>query len=914
MGIQMDDLLSEFLTETAESLDTIDTELVRFESQPNDKATLNNIFRLVHTIKGTCGFLGLPRLEAVAHAGETLLGKFRDGALEVTPAAVTLVLESIDHIKELLDHLEAEGAEPEGDDEELIGRLEHAAEGGLSDAAPQAETSETVVDLHADVEHDEDDADEDDDNDLHAIPEGVDPDRWDPALGRELRPGEVSLADLEAAFQNTEGPEDVSASPAKQETSSPQAPAAEAAAPVEKTSLSSQSIRVNVDVLEDLMTMVSELVLTRNQLMQMVRALEDSEFKTPLQRLSNITAELQEGVMKTRMQPIGSAWKKLPRIVRDANQDLGKKIDLVMEGETTELDRQVLELIKDPLTHMIRNSCDHGVEGPEDRVASGKPENGTILLRAYHEGGHIIIEVSDDGAGLNTDRIRAKAIEKGVVDAAEAYAMTESQVHRLIFAPGFSTAAKVTNISGRGVGMDVVKTNIELIGGAIDLRAKRGEGTTFLIKIPLTLAIISALIVGAGEERFALPQLSVLELVRTGLDREHRVETISDTQVLRLRDRLLPLVALSDVLSLERQSGDTIVDEEGNAFVVVMQVGDTRFGLVVDEVFDTEEIVVKPLAKALGGIPQYSGATILGDGAVILILDPNGVAREVSEMDSAAQAAARAEAEAAAKDDRMSLLLFRAGGEEPMACPLSLVTRLEELAVGDFERSTSGTVVQYRGRLMPVVHAAGDHMLATEGKQPILVFNQGDTVIGVAVDEILDIVHEKMDIELSDLTPGVLGTAVLKGRATQVVDVAYHLSNADGEWASAVTADPSTKKRNRVLLVEKHPFFRNMLSPLLQAAGYEVVEASDDDQAIELLEADGSLDAILADVDGSASGATRLADAISSNSHLIDAPCFGLSARSDVESTSFGMSLPKSDRQGLLMALEHALKARGDAA
>lgn len=907
----MDDLLSEFLTETAESLETIDTELVRFESQPNDKATLNNIFRLVHTIKGTCGFLGLPRLEAVAHAGETLLGKFRDGALEVTPAAVTLVLESIDHIKDLLGHLEAEGAEPEGEDTELIGRLEHAAEGGLASAATVApDAVAPAPELPAEIEDEEEDTDE--------IPEGVDPERWDPALGRELRPGEVSLAELEAAFQSAEAPADMEPSPAAVEPASPSSAAAsmgaDAGAPMEKASLSNQSIRVSVDVLEDLMTMVSELVLTRNQLMQMVRALEDSEFKTPLQRLSNITAELQEGVMKTRMQPIGSAWKKLPRIVRDANQDLGKKIDLVMEGESTELDRQVLELIKDPLTHMIRNSCDHGVECPEDRVAAGKPENGTIQLRAYHEGGHIIIEVADDGAGLNTDRIRAKAIEKGVIEPMEAQAMTEQQIHRLIFAPGFSTASKITNISGRGVGMDVVKTNIELIGGAIDLRAKRGEGTTFIIKIPLTLAIISALIVGVGEERFALPQLSVIELVRTGKDREHRVELISDTQVLRLRDRLLPLVGLSDVLSLEENSREPVVDDDGHAFVVVMQVGDTRFGLVVDEVFDTEEIVVKPLAKALGGIPQYSGATILGDGAVILILDPNGVAREVAGMDSAAHAAARAEAEAAAMDDKMSLLLFRAGGDEPMACPLSLVTRLEELDARTFERSTSGVVVQYRGRLMPVVHAAGDHMLMTEGKQPILVFNQGDTVIGVAVDQILDIVHEKMEIELSDLTPGVLGTAVLKGKATQVVDVGYHLSNANGDWASAVSTPLGGKKRRRVLLVEKHPFFRNMLSPLLKAAGYEVVEANDDDEAVEWLESTSVFDAVLADIDSSNNAPNRLAEAIAANSRLMDAPRFGLSARSDAEPTSLGVSLSKSDRQGLLMALEHALKARGDAA
>jgi two-component system chemotaxis sensor kinase CheA len=898
----MDDLLSEFLTETAESLDTIDTELVRFESQPNDKDTLNNIFRLVHTIKGTCGFLGLPRLEAVAHAGETLLGKFRDGALPVTPSAVTLVLESIDQIKWLLEQLEASGEEPAGNDEEIIARLVDAANGGLAEgaAAPaEAPTAEVAVDVD-----DEADTDEEDPN---APPPGIDPANWDADLGRELRPGEVSLADLEAAFNSAEGPEEIQNAkpPEKME-----APAAKASGGVEKASLANQTIRVGVDVLEDLMTMVSELVLTRNQLMQMVRGLDDSEFKAPLQRLSAITAELQEGVMKTRMQPIGTAWKKLPRIVRDASHDLSKKIDLVMDGEATELDRQVLELIKDPLTHMIRNSCDHGVETPEERKASGKPETGTIQLRAYHEGGHIIIEVADDGAGLKTERIRQKAIEKGVVDAAEAHNMTDNQVHRLIFAPGFSTAAKVTNISGRGVGMDVVKTNIELIGGAIDLRAKAGEGTTFFIKIPLTLAIISALIVGVGEERFALPQLSVLELVRTGNDRDQRVERISNTQVLRLRDHLLPLVTLSEILGLDDTATQAKIDATGNAFVVVMQVGDTRFGLVVDEVFDTEEIVVKPLTNMLSGLRQYSGATILGDGEVIMILDPNGVAKEGSAIEGAPQAEAAAEATSSVNDDKMSLLLFRAGGEEPMACPLSLVTRLEDLDADTFERSQSRMVVQYRGKLMPLVHAAGSHLIKTEGKQPILVFNQGETVIGVAVDEILDIVHESVNFELSEMTPGVLGAAILKGKTTQVIDVAHYLNEAQRDWAMTATTEKSSKS---VLLVETHPFFQNMLSPLLKAAGYDVTLASSEDQAVDLMRSEKEFDAVLADIDANGS-IERLAEAIDGNSSLMSAPRFGLSNREDAEPTELGMSIPKADRHALLMALDTALKARGDAA
>jgi two-component system chemotaxis sensor kinase CheA len=868
----MDDLLSEFLTETAESLDVVDVELVRFESDPGDKATLNNIFRLVHTIKGTCGFIGLPRLESLAHAGETLLGKFRDGALPVTAASVSLVLASIDRIKSLLAHLAAEQVEPAGDDRDLIGQLELAAEGGaVAVAAPPPPKPEPVV---------------------VAEPPADGEGRWDADQGRYLRPGEVSLADLEAAFLAADGP--VEAAPAREvKPAAFAAPAAAEQDDEKKGGIGANSIRVNVNVLESLMTMVSELVLTRNQLMQMLRTSHDSEFKAPLQRLSGITAELQDAVMKTRMQPIGSAWKKLPRIVRDASQDLGKKIDLVMEGEATELDRQVLELIRDPLTHMIRNSCDHGVEKPADRVAVGKPEMGTIRLHAYHEGGHIIVEQTDDGAGLNTERIRRKAIEKGVIDGTEAMAMTDAQVHRLIFAPGFSTAEKVTSISGRGVGMDVVKTNVELIGGAIDLRSRQGAGTTFVIKIPLTLAIISALIVGVGEHRFALPQLSVLELVRTGKRCEHKVELINASRVLRLRDRLLPLVSLADVLNLIVEP----FDPDRLASIVVMQVGETRFGLIVDEVFDTEEIVVKPLAKRLGAMSEYSGATILGDGAVIMILDPNGVSRSVASIDRSVDRLLEEQAKAAAASApaaaRTSMLLYAAGGEQPRACPLSLITRLEELDASKFEPTARGLVVQYRGKLMPLASAGG--AIKRTGKQPVLVFSQGESVIGLAVDRILDIVEDVLDIQIGDAAPGVLGTAVLKSVSTEVIDLGWFLGQADPGWAAAAAQIEKQRGRKRVLLIEGHPFFRNLLAPVVSAAGYDVTIAASAEEARARLESGATFDVVLADADSG--GQTDVAGC-----NVVP-----MSSRTDTE------AVPKSDRQALLDAIARAIRM-GEAA
>src|SRR3954452_4882071 len=601
----MDDLLREFLTETSESLDTVDNQLVKFEQEPNNAKILDNIFRLVHTIKGTCGFLGLPRLEALAHAGETLMGKFRDG-MPVTGQAVTVILSSIDRIKEILAGLEATEAEPEGTDRDLIDKLEAMVEQGMAAmaagaAAAVAEAPPLVPDAPVAVEA--------------APSSGV---LADQSLERPLRPGEVSLDELERAFRETAI--EVPAPVAKAEVKAEPQPAAEAPVPVAKeaakdvakeaakdakapkdkavpkksiadegaaegASIANQSIRVNVDTLEHLMTMVSELVLTRNQLLEISRRNEDTEFKVPLQRLSNVTAELQEGVMKTRMQPIGNAWQKLPRIVRDLSGELGKQIELEMHGADTELDRQVLDLIKDPLTHMVRNSADHGLETPEQRRAAKKPEKGTIRLSAYHEGGHIIIEISDDGRGLNTAKIKQKALDLGLATEAELEKMPEAQVHKFIFAAGFSTAAMVTSVSGRGVGMDVVRNNIDQIGGTVDVKSAPGVGSSFTIKIPLTLAIVSALIVEAGGDRYAVPQLSVVELVRAQTNSEHRIERIKDTPVLRLRNKLLPLIHLKKLLKLD-DGADTSPE---NGFIVVTQVGNQTFGIVVDGVFHTEE-------------------------------------------------------------------------------------------------------------------------------------------------------------------------------------------------------------------------------------------------------------------------------------------------------------------------------------
>ena len=919
----MDDLLSEFLTETVESLDVVDVELVKFEKDPNNQDILGNIFRLVHTIKGTCGFLGLPRLEALAHAGETLMGKYRDGA-PVTTEGVTIILKSLDAIKDILAELAESEVEPKGNDDVLIEQL-HT----LSEGKTLAEANEVVASAPSKVEAAAAPISDGERDDSSAIK----------IVERELKPGEVTLDDLEAAFNSAPGPDDeVEAAPEPEVAAAPEpTPApkvAEEGNAKRDKALQPQSIRVNVDTLEQLMTMVSELVLTRNQLLEILRRQDDNEFKVPLQRLSNVTAELQEGVMKTRMQPIGNAWQKLPRIIRDLSNDLDKKIDLEMIGAETELDRQVLEMIKDPLTHMVRNSADHGLETTAERIKAGKSEVGKVKLSAYHEGGHIIIEISDDGRGLNTAKIKEKILKNELVTEDELSQMTENQIHKFVFAAGFSTADVVTSVSGRGVGMDVVRTNIELIGGNVDLVSIAGKGSTFKIKIPLTLAIVSALIVGIDNHRYAIPQLAVVELVRAHGDSEHRIEKINNSRVLRLRNKLLPLVRLSDILDVEAPAPVEQKDEDGNVipiddsldengFIVVIQVGPQTFGIVVDKVYDTEEIVVKPKSSLLRNIDMFSGNTILGDGSVIMIIDPNGMANQISNDvggDSSEEDAAEQLKKDKYSNQTTSLLLFKAGTDEPKAVPLSLVTRLEEINVADIEPSAGRDLVQYRGQLMPLLYMEGHHEMKESGRQPVLVFSDDDRSMGLVVDEILDIIDTNLNIEINVPQPGVLGSALIRGQATEIMDVGYYLPQAFDDWFERREQGDSFRQK-RLLLVDDSSFFRNMLSPVLSAAGYDVVTAVDPIEALKLLRGDpDQFDIVVSDIEMPNMDGFEFAETLNKDDKLKQLPIVALSSHISPGAIERGREVgfydyvAKFDREGLVTALKETLETEGEAA
>ncbi|MFZ4166070.1 hybrid sensor histidine kinase/response regulator [Brevundimonas sp. NPDC058933] len=900
----VDDVINEFVAEAREGIEAVDAKLVRFEQTPDDPELLGDIFRLIHSLKGGSGFLGLMRLQTVTHAAENVLGLYRDGTLAVDASSVSVILHAVDVVRTVIEGLADTGVEPEGDDTALIGRLDriYAGEGASASTAAKRPLLERVG-----GEATLDAACEGALAMLVSAPEtgglfaGIDLDRlqaeWRGVLCDTARataaPGALQRA-LAETFGEAMGPHEPTFVQALRQNLLELEAEAEAvedllaaapSAPVEaepvrgdradraasEPAKGPQTIRVGVDTLEGLMTMVSELVLIRNQLIQTLRDQPETPFAGPLHRLNQVTSELQEGVMTTRMQPISGAWAKLPRLVRDLASDLGKRIDLIMTGEDTELDRQVMELIRDPLTHMIRNAADHGLETPEQRRAAGKPEMGRIILSARHEGGAILIEMADDGRGLPAARIRAKALDVGLITPAQAAAMTDAEARQLIFLPGFSTASEVTAVSGRGVGMDVVRTNIEAIGGAIELTSVEGQGTRFTIRIPLTLSIIAGLVVECCGERFAMPQASIIELVSANGTAGRRIEQINGAEVLRLRDRLLPLVSLGTLLGLEAPEGP-----RGEACIVVARVGAFTFGVIVDRVFDTEEIVVKPTASILRHLKLYSGATILGDGSVIMILDFKGMAVEAG-AGALLNGGDEAIIEAPVSDDRSeSLLVFRAPDDALKAAPLAGVARIEELEPSALEWADGRSLIQYRGQLMPVLCADGSSLSERpSAKRPLLVFSRGERSLGLMAEEIVDIVEAAATAELVGSSTGVTGSIVVAGRATELIDVDFYWRRCDGLTEPRVEVAPP-RAAKRLLVVDESPFVRMLLGPLLAQAGYEVEVARDAEAALVLHDAGAAFDLILADTSHAGPAARRMAVAFGRASAWHTTPLLGL--------------------------------------
>ncbi len=876
----MEELVAEFVAESQEGLVRVEQELIRLEERPEEMdACVGELFRVMHTIKGTCGFLGFARLERLAHAAENVLGAMRDGSLRAAPDVISTLLRATDACRRLVDAIAQDGKEPEGEDRALIEELEAclarpgaaAAEGEPAKAAAQedrrpVETAETPP------------AEE-------GASEPGDPDR--PAAATGGLNGDEAKETASGAKQGSD------VQPDSDGTS-------------RSRTVRAASLRVSVALLESLMGFVSELVLTRNQLVRLGKDIGRADLDAALQRLDHVTSELREGVMKARMQPISNAWAGLPRLVRETASALGKKVRLITEGGATELDRQMLETIRDPLTHMVRNAVDHGIELPQERRQAGKPEQGTIRLSASQEGGTIVIRLSDDGRGLDVDKIARKAVERGLCDAARIAQMSPRQIYNFIFEPGFSTADQVTSVSGRGVGMDVVRTNVEQIGGSIDIDSVPGEGTTVTINLPLTLAIVPALIVGAAGRRFALPQLAVVEIVRCDDRGERRIEMIDRQPILRLRDQFLPLLSLPRVLGLEEE-GRTA---SGQGFALVLESGGQRFGLLVDHVFDNEEIVVEPMASLLQDLTVLAGTTVLGDGTVAMVLDAKGLAGHVTQ---AGLRQAKVEEQGAEDaEERITLLRFRAGSQALKAVPLALVARIEQVRHDQLQWADGRSLVLFQGRPMPVVDIDGSPLAALDGVKPVLVFEERGNAFGVLVDEIEDIVETSGELAMSGRTPHVLGAAVIDGVACEILDIVPYVNELFGGWFSDQAKIPT--RARRVLVVDDSAFFRALIAPVLEARGLEVTTAPSAEAALELCESGERFDLILSDIEMPGLNGFAFARKLRETAWR-DVPLIALSARTSPEDVARGLEagfrcyLSKLDREALFEAVGRTLEA-----
>ena len=797
--LEDDEIIREFLIESNENLNRLDTEIVDLERHPTADR-LASIFRTIHTIKGTCGFLGFQVLEGISHHAENILSQLRAGQRQVTGHIVSLILESVDAVRKILSNIESTGKEGDNAFPELVERLEKAA-AQSSDDVPAASGNGNVT-----------------------------------AEAQPAAPKESQLPVATAVVETSKPPQVLPESPVVP-ASAPNSPAV---IDHEKSStVAESSIRVDVSLLDKLMNLVGELVLARNQILQYASQRDDAPLSATSQRLNLITSELQEGVMKTRMQPIGVIWNKLPRVVRDVAHSLGKQLELEMEGADTELDKTIIEAIKDPLTHVVRNACDHGIEDPETRVRKGKPSKGTLRLKAYHEGGQVNIEISDNGAGVDVERVKRKAIEKGLIRAEQAAVMNEREAIALLFLPGFSTAQTITNVSGRGVGMDVVKSNVEKIGGAVDILTKPNEGTTVKLKIPLTLAIIPGLLVSSGGHRFVIPQVSLLELIRLEGDALSKIEFVHQTPVYRRRGTLLPIAYLNDVLKLPPAK----TDEARN--IVVLQAEDRQFGLVVDGVNDTQEIVVKPLGKQLKSLTFYSGSTIMGDGAVALILDVLGIG-QLSGVLNRLREAHRREAIPMVQSEaqKQRLLLFKSGSFERLAVPLSLVARLEEIPQASIETAGGRRVVQYRDQILPLIalssiidrdneaRTGGAHEPSDDPLQ-VVVFSNNEVTIGLMVDRIIDIVEESVTMRRpTSPRPGILGSAVVGKKVADFLDLQSVIEMTGEKFFDG----PETRSLATVLLADASAFHRGLLRSQLEMSGYEVLEAANIAQVLQTME------------------------------------------------------------------------------
>ncbi len=941
MSINMDqEILMEFIEESNEHLDGIESDLLLIEETAKDLdlSLVNKVFRSIHSIKGAAGFLGLETIKNLTHHMENLLNLIRNSKLEPTSAVVNVLLTSSDVLQNLINDHENSNS---FDITTYVDQMTKVVEDPSGDAeAVEEEAAETTAQENAPPEPEK---------------AAAKPKTTARSTKKKTQPSKPRAQKAKSSKPAAQQPAATSSKPAPKKSKAPA-----------KDKRSSTTLRVNVTLLDNLMTLAGELVLTRNQLIQAHSSNDGADLGNAIQRVDLVTSELQEAIMSTRMQPIGNVFGKFQRVVRDLSRSLGKDINLVIEGKDVELDKTIVEAIGDPLTHLVRNSCDHGIELPDVRRAAGKKVPATLTLRAFHEAGQVLIEIEDDGAGIDVKKVKAKALDTGNFDPAELDAMPESELVKLIFRPGFSLAKKVTEVSGRGVGMDVVHSNLTKLGGSIDIDTKVGVGTTIRIKLPLTLAIIPSLILMVQEERYAIPQVNLVELVRIPASEvKNKIVQIDDALVMRLRGELLPLIQLTSALSINKtyrnpkdssvvlpdrrtniadrrgakwSSGQPVdpeaPDNDGrqnnsdrrtspdSAYnVVVVNAGELNYGLIVDSFLDSQEIVVKPLSKHFSGLNTYAGATILGDGLAALILDVMGI-RNTMNLRMIKEKAREVELAHSLKhaQDAQSLLIVRNSPDSQFAIPLGLVSRIEKIDKNDIEITGGRQAIKYRDTnlLLFSIEDTADVGKREEVDNPyIIIFNFKKREVGIMVSHIIDVIDSKVDIDNQSFRqPGIMGSAIIFEQITLLVDLYEIIADLVPDWLDEDTeAVRQEKEETTILLVDDSPFFMNQVKKFTESEGYNVLTAEDGLEALETLQtSEVEIDLVLTDIEMPNLDGYGMAERLRNELRLDKLPVIaittlaGTSAEQKAMEVGIDEFLVKLDREKLLERIQHYLK------
>ncbi len=978
MEIEDDEILQGFIEESLEHLADIENDLLAIEETGAniDEDLVNKVFRAAHSIKGGAGFMGLTAIQELSHAAENVLGMIRSKKLIPTPEIINVLLIASDQLQSMIEDVQNSN---DVDISSNLTPLNAIADGSFSQ--PPVESVESVEEEitapGATPEPVEDKA-----ADLEPEPEPEPEPQAESEIPTEPIPPVQDAPEAIEAITSpkidtiVEEPEMVTppVQPVTPQASQTVAPQAKTTPPAKAET----SLRVHVSLLDSLMNLAGELVLSRNQLLQTIGSDDLRNAEAVGQRIDLITSELQEAIMLTRMQPIGNVFNKFPRVVRDLSKKLSKTIDLTIVGKDVELDKTIIEAINDPLTHLVRNSVDHGIEVPAERKKMGKAPNGLVILKAYHAAGQVVIEISDDGKGLDGEALAASAVNKGLISVEQAQAMSDKEKVNLIFLPGFSTAQAVTDVSGRGVGMDVVKTNLDQLGGNVDIISEKGAGTTISIKLPLTLAIIPCQIIETGGERYAIPQVNLEELLRIPANQvKERVEKVGDAEVVRLRGTLLPLIRLADVIGVDRtyydlndkdikkdrrelisdrrgkdsplfengQNGSTqgnnaqngsprsIIDRRYAASsalnIVVVSTGSMKYGLIVDRLQDSEEIVIKPLGRHLQQCKGYAGATIMGDGRIALILDVSNIARmghltSIDGSDRAAEVAKAAAAAINAKRDKQSLLIFKSSEAENFGVPLNQVERIEKIKRSDIEDLGGKRVMKYRGgslSLICVDDVAMVQPLADHDNLLVIVFNIAKKPIGLLAIGPIDALEVTADIDDSTLSqPGIMGSIIIDEHTTMLVNVFEMVQNLfpqrlEEQESFAVESFEEDIAPPNILIAEDSKFFRNQVKGYMTEVGYNVIEAEDGVEGWNMLETHGDeISLLVTDIEMPNMNGFELTERIRSDERFSSLPIIALTTLASAEDIAKGKAVGvdeyhiKLDKERLMVSVHDYIK------